>query len=104
MRNGLSNRFRLICNQWHFVWLLLSPFDRVKIDRCFASGECRDSALACTITEIAKHYDMDVITVGVENQPQVDVLVDIGCLFARGFLFGGPQKEEAVMAMLATGQ
>ena len=47
---------------------------------------------------------MNVVAEEVENQPQVDALVNIRCLFAHGFFFSRPQKEEIVMAMLANGQ
>ncbi len=69
------------------------PLDKLKIDRIFTENllsDPDDYALVETIMGIASHFDLKVITEGVEEAPQVDVLREMGCPFYQGYFCSKP--------------
>jgi diguanylate cyclase (GGDEF)-like protein/PAS domain S-box-containing protein len=69
------------------------PLDALKIDRAFVSGLGLDSdsrAIASAIVEMAHALGLQVVAEGVEEEVQVEVLVEMGCDRAQGFLFSRP--------------
>jgi EAL domain-containing protein (putative c-di-GMP-specific phosphodiesterase class I) len=75
------------------AYLRRFPLDALKIDRAFVSGlgEDPDSrAIASAIVELAHALGLEVVAEGVEEEVQVDVLVELGCDRAQGYLFGRP--------------
>jgi diguanylate cyclase (GGDEF)-like protein/PAS domain S-box-containing protein len=69
------------------------PLDALKIDRAFVSGLGVDPdsrAVACAIVEMAHALGLEVVAEGVEEQVQLDVLVELGCDRAQGYLFSPP--------------
>ena len=87
-------------------YLLMFPFDRVKIDRSFVHGlgrggereailgavatMCRDIGIACTAE-------------GVETEEQFTVVHRIGCSQAQGFLFSRAIPNVGIPALLSIG-
>jgi EAL domain-containing protein (putative c-di-GMP-specific phosphodiesterase class I) len=49
---------------------------------------------------MANRLHVDVITEGVENMEQVELLKDLGCNRAQGFLYGKPLPKEEFEALL----
>jgi diguanylate cyclase (GGDEF)-like protein len=75
------------------------PFDAIKIDRAFVKNVRRTDRhrkLLSTIVSLAKKLDMDVISEGVEEQYQLQVLKELDCQFAQGYFIGRPQRVEEI--------
>ena len=72
------------------------PLQSLKIDRSFISElhslETKGSvAVVRAIQALAESLDMEVIAEGIETDAQFVTLVELGCLYGQGFLFGRPQ-------------
>ena len=68
-------------------------FDQLKIDRSFISGvadHSDDRAVVAAVIAMAKAFDMTVVAEGIETPAQLEVVRDLGCDLAQGFLFGHP--------------
>lgn len=76
------------------------PFDVLKIDRGFlneTNGSESGKFILRKIVEMADGLGIRVICEGVETKEQVDMLLDIGCNYAQGYLYSKPiPKEEFI--------
>ena len=73
------------------------PVSFIKIDRAFVSrldGSPRPSAIVRAIVQLAHAHGYSVTAEGVECQTQADLLRDMGCDYAQGWLFGRPSVEQ----------
>jgi diguanylate cyclase (GGDEF)-like protein/PAS domain S-box-containing protein len=69
------------------------PLDTLKIDRTFVAGLGTDPdsrAVTSAIIEMGHALGLEVVAEGVEEEVQLEVLVDLGCDRAQGFLFSRP--------------
>lgn len=69
------------------------PFDRLKIDRSFIADITAgrgDYVLVKTIIDMAHNFGMQTVAEGVETQAQLEVLQELGCDFAQGYLISKP--------------
>ena len=69
------------------------PVSAVKIDRSFVQQlgtSAGDAAIVAAIVSLAGALGIDAIAEGVENEAQASHLLEFGCSFAQGFLFGAP--------------
>ncbi len=69
------------------------PFDVLKIDRGFLDESAQSESgkwILRKIVEMAEGLKLRVICEGVETHEQVDMLLDIGCIYAQGFLYSRP--------------
>lgn len=69
------------------------PFDVLKIDRGFLDESAQSETgkwILRKIVEMAEGLNLRVICEGVETQEHVDMLLDIGCVIAQGFLYSRP--------------
>lgn len=68
--------------------------DTIKIDRDFTDRlHTRDGReLMLALLKIARIYGAAVITEGVENQAQRDMLLEASCEFGQGYLFARPME------------
>jgi diguanylate cyclase (GGDEF)-like protein len=79
------------------------PVDEVKIDRSFVQGMATDPddlAIVRAIVDLARHFDLDVVADGVENELTLSLLADIGCDIGQGFLFSRPLPYDRLEAWL----
>jgi diguanylate cyclase (GGDEF)-like protein len=72
------------------------PIQGLKIDRSFVSGlegeTCTESlALVRAILAMALTLGIDTIAEGIETERQREILVEQGCQFGQGYLFGKPR-------------
>lgn len=75
------------------------PIDALKIDRSFIQGlteGSNDTAIAKAIVALGHTLGMEVVAEGVETESQFEVLQELGCDSAQGFLFGEPMPAGAV--------
>ena len=72
------------------------PIASLKIDRSFVAGldgEGRNESVAVirAIVALANSLGIEIIAEGVETPRQRERLLDLGCTYAQGFLFGKPE-------------
>lgn len=73
------------------------PFDRVKIDRSFVDDlpdDESDVEICRAIFALCDVLKLSVTAEGVENKAQLELLKDMGCGCAQGFLFGRAMPPE----------
>ena len=76
------------------------PFDVLKIDRGFLDESSQSESgkfILRKIVEMAEGLNLKVICEGVETHEQVEMLLDIGCIYAQGFLYSRPIPLEEFM-------
>jgi diguanylate cyclase (GGDEF)-like protein/PAS domain S-box-containing protein len=77
--------------------------DTLKIDKSFIRDLATDSsdyAIVSAIIAIARHLHIEVIAEGVEAYQQSDILRNLHCHQAQGFLFARPMVAGKCLAML----
>ena len=77
------------------------PIQILKIDRSFTAriedvqdSERQGHAIFRAIQALADSMQMQVIAEGVETRVQRDLLLEMGCRFAQGFLYSGAEPAE----------
>jgi len=79
------------------------PVDIVKIDKSFVDGlgtNHNDTQIVKAIISLAHALDLTAIAEGVESQPQLDALIELGCDMAQGYLLGRPAPPDNIDARL----
>ena len=79
------------------------PVDRLKLDRSLVQRMTLDrksAAVVRLIVSLGAELDMEVIAEGVETEEQLQMLTDLGCQQAQGYLLGRPMVAEQVQALL----
>jgi diguanylate cyclase (GGDEF)-like protein/PAS domain S-box-containing protein len=80
------------------------PFDSLKIDRAFIErlvSEPGDRAIVGAVTEIAEALGLILVAEGVETEAQLEILRELGCHFAQGFLFARPLPASEMGMLLS---
>lgn len=73
------------------------PFDVLKIDRGFLDESTQSDTgkwILRKIVEMAEGLKLKVICEGVETQEHVDMLLEIGCIYAQGYKYSRPISLE----------
>ena len=71
--------------------------DRLKIDRSFVTNmahEGRDALIVGAIVQLGRALGIETIAEGVEDAAVAEMLLELGCTIAQGFLFGKPMPPE----------
>lgn len=79
------------------------PLQQLKIDKSFIDDiviDPSDQAIARTIIVMAQTLGLDVIAEGVETVEQRHILLEIGCMYYQGYLFGKPMPIERFELLL----
>jgi diguanylate cyclase (GGDEF)-like protein len=79
--------------------------DRLKIDRAFVTeitGSARGSSIAEMVIQLGRNLGLSIIAEGVEDERQAQILADLGCPLAQGFLFSRPLAPEALLEWLGS--
>jgi EAL domain-containing protein (putative c-di-GMP-specific phosphodiesterase class I) len=82
------------------------PIDILKIDRSFVRDIEKapgDATIAATIVAMARTLGLRVVAEGVEEESQLDVLRQLHCDFAQGYLFGAAVWPDRLRASLESG-
>jgi diguanylate cyclase (GGDEF)-like protein len=80
------------------------PFDTLKIDRAFVQDVAvnqTDAAIVAAIVTLARSLRLEPVAEGVESDAQRSVLLQQGCVFMQGYLFGRPMPAEECGRFLA---
>jgi len=80
------------------------PLQRIKIDRAFVQGVAdnpNDRSLVRTIVAMGRSLGLDMVAEGVESVHQLQVLSDLGCSKAQGFLISHPVPADAMRSTVA---
>ena len=77
------------------------PVNIIKLDRRFVVAgqkDRRSREVIRFIINLVKTLDMEIIAEGVETREQAEFLLQMGCRFAQGYLYGRPEPAEAFLA------
>jgi EAL domain-containing protein (putative c-di-GMP-specific phosphodiesterase class I)/GGDEF domain-containing protein len=80
------------------------PADELKIDKSFVMNMANDAAdqhLVRTIIELASHFNLQVVAEGVENRATFELLANLGCHQAQGYLFSPALSLPRLKAWMA---
>jgi len=81
------------------TYLKQFPVHELKIDQSFVAGiaeDPADRAIVAGCIQLAHALGLTSVAEGVETAAQRDVLKELGCQVAQGYLFGRPQPSEAL--------
>ncbi len=79
--------------------------DRLKIDRSFVTQLTRspkDVILVRSIVDLAGHLGLETVAEGIEDRSTFDVLAELGCDFAQGFLISPPMLRSELAGWLCS--
>jgi diguanylate cyclase (GGDEF)-like protein/PAS domain S-box-containing protein len=79
------------------------PVDALKIDRAFVSHMDSDKEtyeIVRIIVMLAHNLGLRVVAEGVETQAQLDLLRQVGCERAQGYLFSKPVDHQTILKLL----
>ena len=79
------------------------PINTVKIDKSFVLGlgeDGHDTTIVRAILALAATLGLNVIAEGIEDEPQLQFLRDLGCDFGQGFLWSRPLRADEMLAWL----
>lgn len=85
------------------LYLREFPVDILKLDRFFVAGlehNQTDRAIAASVMSLATALDMRSVGEGVENTEQREILRDLGCNLAQGYLWDRPLSAADASARL----
>ena len=70
------------------------PIDRLKIDRAFVrdlgSTRASGASIAQTVISLGQSLGLSIIAEGIETDEQAQLLMNLGCPLAQGFLYSKP--------------
>ncbi len=83
-------------------YLIRFPFDTIKIDKSFVQARERNERLIVlqSIVAMAHGLKQSIVVEGVEYESDVTELMQLGCEFAQGYLFGEPMNIGDVEQLL----
>lgn len=79
------------------------PINSLKIDSSFVRDipkEKTNTAIIRSIINIGKELGLEVIAEGIETEPQLTFLLELGCDVGQGFYFSKPLKTEEMTEFL----
>ena len=89
------------------LYLKRFPVGILKIDRSFIDGlgvDLEDEVIVKAVIGVARALDIDLVAEGVETKRQMEMLVDLGCDYVQGYLFGRPCEASEAEELMEKGQ
>jgi diguanylate cyclase (GGDEF)-like protein/PAS domain S-box-containing protein len=83
------------------------PLDVLKIDKSFVHNmhSCSETReIVRTIIALSQNLDLDIVAEGVETRDQQQMLFEMGCTHAQGYLYSRPIPAETVSEFLRSYQ
>lgn len=74
-------------------YLKLFPVSELKIDKSFVSHmlkDVSDQKIVKTVADLAHNFDLKVVAEGIEDEKTYDMLLELGCHYAQGYLISKP--------------
>ena len=98
--------FRLVLDDFGIGYsslngLLDLPIDGIKIDHTFTASMLDDPkrmVMLRSIVQLVKQLQLELVVEGVESCQQRDLLLEIGCDLAQGYLFGAPAPVDRILS------
>jgi diguanylate cyclase (GGDEF)-like protein len=87
------------------AYLKRFPFEQLKVDRSFIrdiTSDPDDAAIVSAIVAMGNALRLNVVAEGVEEEAQYAFLLEHGCRFFQGYLFGRPMPFAAFEQSLLT--
>lgn len=83
-------------------YLLRFPFDTIKIDKEFVQAHEHSDRLIVlqSIIALAHGLKQNLIAEGIETESDAAELLQMGCEYAQGYLFGEPAPAEEIIPLL----
>ncbi|MBY6199604.1 EAL domain-containing protein [Vibrio hangzhouensis] len=81
------------------------PFDSLKVDKAFVERLNRDNAhdsVVAAITKLSRSFGFSLVAEGVETHLQAELVRELGCHHAQGYLFSAPKPLEEWPQLRAT--
>jgi EAL domain-containing protein (putative c-di-GMP-specific phosphodiesterase class I) len=76
----------------------------LKLDRSFVAGlesdDDSDNRIVAAVVEMTRALGIGLIAEGVETEPQLASLRELGCRVAQGYYFARPAAADAVSVLL----
>jgi diguanylate cyclase (GGDEF)-like protein/PAS domain S-box-containing protein len=88
------------------LYLKRMPADTIKIDRALITDlphEAHDRIIVSKLIELAHDLGVTVVAEGVEDEEQADILRNLGCDFAQGFVWSPAVPAAEFDQLLRTG-
>lgn len=79
------------------------PIDEIKIDKSFINDITKDKQallMVKSIIDLAKNFDMSLVSEGVEEREQLTLLKELGVSTYQGYYFSKPVPVEEMSALL----
>jgi EAL domain-containing protein (putative c-di-GMP-specific phosphodiesterase class I) len=79
------------------------PLDIVKIDRSFIQRVADDPAAArmfAAVLGVARAAELQAVAEGIEQGPQLRLLLRLGCEYGQGFMFAEPVGAQELLEVL----
>ena len=85
------------------AYLSRLPIDVLKVDKIFVNNVDQENgtALTRTIVDLGMRLNLPTVAEGVERPEQRDVLRQLGCSHAQGYLFSRPVSGERMAALIS---
>ena len=81
------------------------PFDKIKVDRSFVSGDNtgpKSDAIIRAVAEMGATLEMEIVAEGLETVEQVHAVRAAGCTLGQGFYFSRAVSDHAAAMLLAS--
>lgn len=79
------------------AYLKMLPVSELKIDKSFVqqlASDPDDRKIVESIINMAHNFDLKVIAEGIEDEASYEILMELGCEIAQGYLVSRPLKPE----------
>jgi EAL domain-containing protein (putative c-di-GMP-specific phosphodiesterase class I) len=87
------------------AYLQQFPVDELKVDRAFISDitvRPEQRTLVSAMIAMGKALGLEIVAEGLETPAQLNVLQDLGCDLAQGYLFAAPQTPIDIAPLLSS--
>jgi EAL domain-containing protein (putative c-di-GMP-specific phosphodiesterase class I) len=76
------------------------PLNEVKIDQSFVAGSvtnANDEAIVRSVTQLIHELGLRVVAEGIEDEPTLELICDLGCDLLQGYYFSRPLPVDSFL-------
>lgn len=88
-----------------FGYIATLPLQGIKLDKTFIDQIVQSDMhylIVNNLVKFAKELQLKIVTEGVEERKQYDMLEALGCDYVQGYIFSKPLSEPEFLAFLTT--